>query len=144
VSEEKTLYALAKGEYSDYQVLAVFDSEETANEVASLANAGETIDPYDVEEISYYEHGTKPERTSRYEARTFVNSDGTLTHEGTTLRTVWPWDFQYPELGKTIVIDFVSEHRVVSAHRSKAMAEKRASDKAAKIAAELIEKKEEN
>jgi len=144
----KTLYALAKGEYSDYQVLAVFDDEKTADEIKALANGGERYGEYDVEEMPYYEYGTKPKRSSWYVSAVKVKTDGSLDHEDTVLLTQWPWDFRHPEPGNTVAhpnhgIRDV-EYRVTAAHPKKSMAEKRASDKAAKLAAELIEKKEED
>ncbi len=94
---EKTMYAVASGEYSDYRVVCVCDSEARAEAVA--ASLRDDSDGWRrdarVESINYVDH--PPEKVTVHHASVEVFDDGTTREQRQPWQTTeWPFDHWEP------------------------------------------------
>ena len=76
-----TVWAVTSGEYSDYSVCGIFDTEDDAKAAVALG-LGE-----DVCQFPYYPKGDKPVRRELWQITVSVRADGTLNHPATK---AWP------------------------------------------------------
>ncbi len=129
------LWAISSGEYSDYSVNAVFDTEEDARAAIALG-LGERL-----EEMDYYRAGDKPIKREIWQAHSGrINADGSMAvpepHEAGRMTPCVP--SSRPDRPK------VTEERenggiwITVEAPSKEMAEKVLHDRVAKVRAELL------
>lgn len=105
----RTCWAITRGSYSDYRVLAVFASRADAE--AAIARAKGAVDSFlaaeSVEEMSFYEEGVEPVLLTVYERQVEVWDDGTVSSERRTVREEWDYDPLYDLPGKRPKVRFV-------------------------------------
>lgn len=105
----REVYGLVSGGYSDYQVHAIFESKETAEQAA--ADRNKTLapyrEPYQVEEFDLYAAGDPiPAPVTIYRVERFVNISGEASVE--VLSTLDEWDNYYPPADKA---EYLSDRR---------------------------------
>jgi hypothetical protein len=129
-----TLWAISSGDYSDYSVNAVFDTEEDARAAIALG-LGERL-----EEMDYYRAGDTPVKREIWQAHSGrINADGSMAIPANEAGRMTPWvPSSRPDRPK------VTEERenggiwITVEAPSKEMAEKVLHDRVAKARAELL------
>jgi len=95
---KQTIYAVSRGEYSDYAVLCCFLFEDDAQKFVEAFNQSEEAGCYDarVEPISMYGEGKQPTMRCTYSSETTLNDDGYVSR--TRYWEYTGWDFEHESL----------------------------------------------
>ena len=88
------MYAISKGSYSDYRVLAVCDSKKTAKALAARYNATEHYSETYVETILYVDN-PDVQRVETLDLSITIWDDGSETDDHISYRVEWPFDPLY-------------------------------------------------
>jgi hypothetical protein len=80
------VWAVTRGEYSDYGIVALFESKADAEKAAAMRPAG--WDGYRVESFPLYPSGHAPQWVTTYTIRAVLRSDGTVGDQGDESRTL--------------------------------------------------------
>lgn len=132
--EMSTLWAVTSGEYSDFGVNAIFETEAEAR--AAIGWLGD-----DVQELDYYRAGDKPERREIWTARSgridangamYPSAQATVNHPWTPPRR--PSDRPRVTVEREGTFTWVTVEAP-----TKELAEKTLYDRIAKVRAELLE-----
>lgn len=105
----KDIFAVSRGEYSDYSVLCVCDSEATANRIADAYNASSGWSTARVEPMLLVTEDDKLERMERWQAEAVLHDDGNVTQQRT-----WPcrsWNFETDGIGRPPERPQINYHR---------------------------------
>jgi hypothetical protein len=87
------LYSLSNGEYSDYRVLALFETKELAEQAAATYLRWEKYSSPHVEEFKVLTERPEPIMLTRLSI--LVRADGTTGDVREMQVTRWPWDADY-------------------------------------------------
>lgn len=99
----KTIYAVTSGEYSDWSVHALFESEADAEAHAKKRNEGasSSYDVAGVAEFCFYPEGEQPERLTVYRI-TAHRSEERGYKETERSDVVWSYDYEGDEAGGSV------------------------------------------
>jgi hypothetical protein len=94
MADQKIMYALSQGDYSDYRVLAICETKEAAEAAAAKINQLEGRGYYEVgiEEIAVVDESVH--RTLVHHISIEILDDGTAGVEFSTERNIWSYDLQ--------------------------------------------------
>jgi hypothetical protein len=157
VSGERSVWVLTQGSYSDYGVIAVYETKADAEAVmASMLAArgrGGSWRDVDIEEFPYYPAGDTSLRPKSWWVHCVeVHPDGTITRASPGLGGGRPYPYETSELGDdipdvvgvTVKRTFghnppVKIYGAFGVGRTKEQATKGAKDRAAEVAAMVLE-----
>lgn len=108
--DRPVVWALTKGEYSDYSVVAVFEMKAlavAAQRAAAKYESVEFSDNYDLTCFPYFASGAPaPQVVTRYERHIEISDDGSTSHERISAHREWEFDQLY-RAGRRPFIRFV-------------------------------------
>jgi len=92
----RTVWAVTRGSYSDYKVLAIFAANADAERHLATASASGIWNRAEsVEQFDFYDEGEQPELITWYERSAVILDDGSATHENESVQTDWDYDQLY-------------------------------------------------
>lgn len=104
----RRVWALSSGSYSDYTVLAIFETKEDAEAAAAMQGpADDWHSDKRVEEMSYYPKGGAPKVVRIYDRQAQFWDDGTVDQERENHRDEWEYDPLHGPASKRPSVRFV-------------------------------------